>query len=73
MGEALVDRLSEHEVWIVDRNEPPAVRENHQFVPLDLTDSQAIEGITTALPDTVDGLANVAGIAAAPDPRPCSP
>ncbi len=69
VGDALVDRLSEHEVWIVDRNEPETVREHHRFIPLDLADAQAIEGITTALPDAIDGLANVAGIAAAPDPE----
>ena len=69
VGDALVERLREHEVWIIDRNEPETVRGRHRFVPLDLTDSQAIEGITTALPDAVDGLANVAGIAAAPDPE----
>ena len=41
----------------------------HRFIPLDLSDAQAIDRVVADLPDTLDGLANVAGIAQAPQPQ----
>jgi NAD(P)-dependent dehydrogenase (short-subunit alcohol dehydrogenase family) len=67
VGEALVNRLSEHEVWILDRNAPESLADQHHHIALDLSDPESIDNVLSELPGTIDGLANVAGIAAAPD------
>lgn len=66
LGAALVDRLAAHEIWILDLNSPTRLVDTHRFVPLDLSDAQAINRVLADLPDALDGLANVAGIAKAP-------
>jgi len=67
LGEALVKRLAAHAVWILDVNAPAELAEGHHYLALDLSNADAISGVLDALPDTIDGLANVAGIAAAAD------
>ena len=67
LGEALVKRLRAHNVWILDRNEPIELSPGHQFIQVNLADQQSIDGVLELLPDSVDGLANVAGIAQSDD------
>ena len=67
LGEALVKRLNAHDVWILDRNEPTELSPGHQFIQVNLADQQSIDGVLELLPDSVDGLANVAGIAQSDD------
>ena len=69
VGAALVERLAEHEVWILDVQSPTGLADAHRFIPLDLSDAQAIDRVVADLPDALDGLANVAGIAQAPQPQ----
>ena len=69
VGAALVERLAEHEVWILDVQSPSGLADGHCFIPLDLSDAQAIDRVVADLPDALDGLANVAGIAQAPQPQ----
>ena len=69
LGEALVQRLAAHEVWILDRNTPEQLADNHHYLPLNLADADAIDGVVESLPASIDALANVAGIAAAPEPE----
>ena len=69
LGEALVNRLTDHEVWILDLNEPAALADNHRYLRLDLSDPDALDGAVAELPQAIDGLANVAGIARAPNPE----
>jgi len=69
VGAALVERLAEHEVWILDVQSPNGLADAHRFIPLDLSDAQAIDRVVADLPDALDGLANVAGIAQAPQPH----
>ena len=67
LGEALVQRLGGHELWILDRNEPAQLADGHKFVQVNLADQQSIDGVMDLLPESVDGLANVAGIAQSDD------
>lgn len=67
LGEALVSRLEAHEVWVLDRQTPANLKQGHQFVEVDLAASASIESALAALPGSIDGLANVAGIARAPE------
>ncbi len=69
VGAALVSRLADHNVWILDLNEPESLNTKHQYVPTNLADLQGIDGALDALPDEIDGLANVAGMAASPVPE----
>ncbi|MEM9621215.1 MAG: SDR family oxidoreductase [Pseudomonadota bacterium] len=69
LGEALVKRLTGHEVWILDRNAPAQLAAQHHYVTADLSDVASIDQAISALPTTIDALANVAGIAAAPNPE----
>ncbi len=69
LGEALVERLAAHDVWILDLKAPAQLAGNHRYMAVNLADASAIEQALTDLPEEVDGLANVAGIAAAPDPE----
>ena len=69
LGEALVKRLSRHEVWILDLNAPQDLAERHHFRQTNLADQAAIEEVANELPASFDALANVAGIATAPDPE----
>ncbi len=69
VGRALVGRLEKHEVWVLDRNEPERLAPEHRFAPVDLSDRAAIDTALAALPRSIDGLANVAGLAAAPAPE----
>ena len=68
LGEALVHCLADHEVWILDIKAPAAMSGNHQYIETNLSDPAAIDQAVAALPDEIDALANVAGIASAPDP-----
>lgn len=68
LGEALVKRLSEHNVWLIDRNQPTDLSSNHQYVAADLSDEASLVAAITELPVKIDALANVAGIADAPQP-----
>ncbi len=68
LGEALVRRLAEHEVWILDVNAPTDLADGHHYMELDLSNPEAISSVVNELPETIDALANVAGIAAASDP-----
>ncbi len=69
LGEALVARLAAHEVWVLDVKAPESLHEGHQFVALDLSDAEQIDAALGSLPESVDALANVAGVAAAPQPE----
>ncbi len=69
LGEALVERLTEHEVWILDLKAPQALAGNHRYMAVNLADADAIEQTLADLPEKIDGVANVAGIATAPDPE----
>ncbi len=69
LGEALVQRLSEHEVWVLDRNAPAQLAGKHHYLAIDLADPASIDSVVTAIDEEIDGLANVAGIAAAPQPE----
>ncbi len=69
LGEALVHRLVDHEVWILDRNAPDTLADTHQYISVDLVDPDAIQSAVEALPASIDGLANVAGMAQAPSPH----
>lgn len=69
LGEALVKRLTGHDAWILDVKQPDALAERHQFIALDLSDPAAIDRALGDLPASVDGLANVAGIASASEPE----
>ncbi|MCY4344149.1 MAG: coniferyl-alcohol dehydrogenase [Gammaproteobacteria bacterium] len=69
VGAALVERLAGHEVWILDVQSPNGLADAHRFIALDLADAQAIDRVVANLPDALDGLANVAGIAQAPQPQ----
>ena len=68
VGQAVVERLGAHEVWILDRNEPAELGGSHQFAPVDLSDRASIDEALSNLPGSINGLANVAGLAAASDP-----
>ena len=69
VGEAVVRRLQDHEVWLLDVNAPKDLADNHHFLSLDLANPDAIDRVVTSLPPSIAGLANVAGIAAAPEPE----
>ncbi len=69
LGEALVTRLSAHEVWILDVKPPGELADNHHYFQTDLSDPESIDGVLESLPDSIDGLANVAGMASAPEPE----
>jgi NAD(P)-dependent dehydrogenase (short-subunit alcohol dehydrogenase family) len=69
LGEALVNRLASQEVWILDVKPSESLHEGHQFVALDLADPEQIDSVLTDLPSSIDGLANVAGIATAAQPE----
>ena len=69
VGAALVERLAQHEVWILDVKSPNGLADAHRFISMDLSDEQAINRVVADLPDSLDGLANVAGIARAPEPQ----
>lgn len=69
LGEALVNRLAGHEVWILDLNAPQHLAENHHFMQTNLADQAAIDSVASELPASIDALANVAGIATAPEPE----
>ncbi len=69
LGEALVERLIAHEVWILDLKAPERLAENHRYVEINLADPDALERALADLPGELDALANVAGIATAPDPE----
>ena len=69
VGEALVARLAGHQVWVLDRNAPVELADGHHYVRVDMSQSDAIDSALSGLPASVDGLANVAGVAAAPEPE----
>lgn len=71
VGAALVSRLADagHSVINLDVQPPAEAVARSDYRPLDLSDPAAIAAAVDALPDQVDGLANVAGIARAPDPQ----
>ena len=69
LGEALVNRLRDHELWILDVQPPAELARGHRFLPMDLSDAAQIDQAVAALPASVDALANVAGIAAAAVPE----
>lgn len=70
VGGALVRRLlaAGHEVWLLDVK-PPADGDNRaRFIATDLANPLDLDAALQALPERIDGLANVAGIARAADP-----
>ena len=69
LGEALMRRLGGHEVWVLDRATPAALANGHRYIAADLSDPASIESALAALPACIDGVVNVAGIAAAEDPK----
>ncbi len=69
LGEALVSRLAAQTLWILDVKPPEHLREGHEFIALDLADESQIERVIGELPQSIDALANVAGIAAATAPE----
>ncbi len=66
MGRAAVDRIraAGDEVIVLDVVAPGG---DARFIACDLADQNAIDAALSALPDSVDALVNVAGIARAPD------
>ena len=70
VGAALVSRITAagHQVSNLDVQAPAEDIAGSQFVQVDLSDTVAIEAAVQSLPATIDGLANVAGIARAADP-----
>ncbi len=68
LGEALVKRLAEHEVWILDR-QAADTSNGHHYVHVDLADPASIDEAVDSLPASIDALANVAGIAEADEPE----
>lgn len=69
VGNALVNRLQTHNVWILDVKSPDSVATKHKFVNVNLADKASIDKAMAQLPPKIDRLANVAGIATAPDPE----
>ena len=71
VGAALVARLTGagHAVINLDVQAPSSPVQGSDYRPLDLSDPAAIAAAVSAMPDQVDGLANVAGIARAPQPQ----
>ena len=69
VGAALVNRLNDHNVWIVDRSKPTEIASKHQFIAADLSSEDGVEQVLASLPENIDGIANVAGIAQAPEPE----
>jgi NAD(P)-dependent dehydrogenase (short-subunit alcohol dehydrogenase family) len=69
LGEALVKRLPTHHVWILDVKRPDTLASKHHFVSVDLSDYDSIITAIGELPESIQGLANVAGIAQAEDPK----
>lgn len=70
VGAALVRRLAAagHQVFNLDLAEPAAPLAGQTFVRCDLGDAQAIASAVAALPGSLHGLANVAGMARSADP-----
>jgi len=70
VGAALVRRLAAagHRVFTLDVTEPAAPLAGQTFVRCDLGDAQAIASAVAALPGSLHGLANVAGMARSADP-----
>ena len=71
VGAALVSRLvgAGHGVINLDVQAPIEPVEGADYRSLDLSDPAAIAAAVNDLPEQIDGLANVAGIARAPDPQ----
>ena len=69
LGEALVQQLSEHEVWILDRKVPQSLAPGHHAVEVDLSSVDSLPQAVEQLPAAVTALANVAGIATAEAPE----
>jgi NAD(P)-dependent dehydrogenase (short-subunit alcohol dehydrogenase family) len=69
VGEALVKRLTGHQAWILDVQDPAGMETGVEFVRTDLTDRRSIDQAMSQLPAQIDGLANVAGIARASEPE----
>jgi NAD(P)-dependent dehydrogenase (short-subunit alcohol dehydrogenase family) len=69
VGEALVRRLAGAEVWVVDVQGPKTAGTGVHFLKTDLSDPAAVDAAVASLPDRIDGLANVAGIARAELPE----
>lgn len=69
VGAALVHRLRDAEVWILDVQAPQAAADNVHFLHTDLSDPDAVDAALARLPEHIDGLANVAGMAQAALPE----
>ena len=69
VGAALAQRLDGAELWILDVQAPQASGDGVQFLETDLADPGAVDAALARLPDQVDGLANVAGMARAGSPE----
>ena len=69
LGEALVNLLGSHEVWILDVNAPVELAVEHHYLPVNLAEPDSIGAALASLPGEFDGLANVAGIAKAAEPE----
>jgi len=69
VGQALVRRLGDADIWILDLRPPATAAQNVRFVHTDLSDRAAIDHAISGLPEQIDGLANVAGIARADQPE----
>lgn len=70
VGAALVSRLTAngHNVYNLDVQSPGEEPNGCTFLQTDLSDPDAISSALEQLPESLDGLANVAGIARATDP-----
>jgi NAD(P)-dependent dehydrogenase (short-subunit alcohol dehydrogenase family) len=67
VGEALVARLTEHRVWVLDVQQPASPQV--EFLHTDMSDPASIDAAVASLPEQLEGLANVAGIAQATQPE----
>ncbi len=72
VGAALAARVANAgaEVWVLDVQAPASALPGVTAVHTDLTDATSIAAALNALPERIDGLANVAGMARAPTPAP---
>lgn len=70
VGAALVRRLAAvgHRVFNLDVAEPAEPLAQSTWLPCDLSRAEGIDSAVRQLPERIDGLANVAGMARAPDP-----
>lgn len=69
LGAAVVEQLQDQRVWILDVAQPQNLANKHVFIETDLADEESLNAAIANLPDSIGAVLNIAGIAAARDPR----